>query len=171
MHHVTATGRRFFHRLAIVTTLATALAVPLVGAAPANAVPYCWNTATNGHYVWNTETWPGDADWSVQAWGPGTLSMTRTETIANSFSSSYTVSADAVSATVGFSVTQTYSVGTSYSISVPANQKWQISAGYVSLTYQFDVYRECTGPSSMTYLGHGWADKYHNLVYMSFRLV
>jgi hypothetical protein len=153
---------------AMLTTVAAATAVLAVSGTPAQAiVPSCYTAAVNSHYVWEQDTWPGTANWSVVGRGPGTLSLTKTVTVGNSYSATASIGAGPVSAGVGFSVTWSEATGTSFSVTVPANETWTIMAGYASLVYQFDVDQVCSGKYTKT--GTGWAYEYNHLLYQSYR--
>lgn len=160
-----------FTRIALtLATTVAAIATTLVGGgAPASAqtTTPCYPIAVNSHYVWSEETYPGSANWSVSGWGPATLAMTKTVTVTNTFTSTVSISASVVTGAVGFNVAWSAAVGTSYTLSVPANEEYTIEAGYVSLVYQFDVEQICSGKAIKA--GTGWAYQYNHLVYNWYR--
>jgi len=135
---------------------------------PAPPLP-CRNQVRDLHRTFTHETWPGTADWSVSGRGPASLSMNRSVSVSNTFTTTVTVSSKVISAAVGFNVTWTSSVGTAYTVTVPEGQEWIIHAGYLSIVHQFDIYRTCANGNS-TKVGSGYAYEYNHLLYDTARL-
>ena len=78
----------------------------------------------------------------VQGNGPTTIGIDLTRTVKNSFSSSVNVSAEVVSAGVGFNVERTESVTYRSSTSVPNGSCWTLRAYNVFYEYGFEVWEE-----------------------------
>ena len=78
----------------------------------------------------------------VQGNGPTTIGIDLTRTVKNSFSSSVNVSAEVVSAGVGFNVERTESVTYRSSTSVPNGACWTLRAYNVFFEYGFEVWEE-----------------------------
>lgn len=68
------------------------------------------------------------------------VSITINQTVSNSYSANVGVSADSVSAGVGFSVTQTYGVSQTGSANIPAGQTIEIDAYAVYNVSTYDVW-------------------------------
>jgi hypothetical protein len=150
------------NRVAYTNAGATAIAN-----APLPPLP-CRTEARNSHFVFTNETWPGDPDWSVSGWGPGTLTMSRSVTVGNTFTATTTVSANAVSVAVGFNASTSWTTGTSYTVNVPDGEQRIIHAGYLSLVYQFDIVKVCSN-GSVTRIGTGKAFQYNHVMYNTSR--
>jgi len=78
----------------------------------------------------------------VQGNGPTTIGIDLTRTVKNSFSSSVDVSAEVVSAGVGFNVERTESVTYRSSTTVPNGACWTLRAYNVFYEYGFEVWQE-----------------------------
>lgn len=78
----------------------------------------------------------------VQGNGPTTIGIDLTRTVKNSFSASVNVSAEVVSAGVGFNVERTESVTYRSSTSVPNGACWTLRAYNVFYEYGFEVWEE-----------------------------
>lgn len=78
----------------------------------------------------------------VQGNGPTTIGIDLTRTVKNSFSASVNVSAEVVSAGVGFNVERTESVTYRSSTSVPNGACWTLRAYNVFYEYGFEVWQE-----------------------------
>ena len=78
----------------------------------------------------------------VQGNGPTTIGIDLTRTVKNSFSSSVNVSAEVVSAGVGFNVERTESVTYRSSTTVPSGACWTLRAYNVFYEYGFEVWQE-----------------------------
>lgn len=72
--------------------------------------------------------------------GPGTLTISVTNTVSNSFISTVTISASIVSAAVGFNVTETESITDSYTMDVPLGEIGYIEAHPYLDIYSFEVW-------------------------------
>jgi hypothetical protein len=129
---------------------------------------------------WRT-VWPNRADWSVQGYGPGRLSLRKSVSVANQVTMTTTVSKSVVSAAVGFSVTKTYQTASSYSITMKDRHLYTIEAGHRDAVYVYHIYEkqgsvvsyprgsQCVFNGKLKYVGWGRAYNYHNLVYRSHR--
>lgn len=78
----------------------------------------------------------------VQGNGPTTIAIDLTRTVRNSFSANVGVSAEVVSAGVGFSVERSESVTYRSSAVVPSGACWTIRAYNVFFEYSFEVWVE-----------------------------
>ena len=78
----------------------------------------------------------------VQGNGPTTIGIDLTRTVKNSFSSSVNVSAEVVSAGVGFNVERSESVTYRSSTTVPNGACWTLRAYNVFYEYGFEVWQE-----------------------------
>ena len=78
----------------------------------------------------------------VQSNGPTTMSIDITRTVKNSFSASVNVSAEVVSAGVGFNVERSESVTYRSSTTVPNGACWTLRAYNVFYEYAFEVWQE-----------------------------
>jgi hypothetical protein len=72
--------------------------------------------------------------------GPATATMTIGEAVAAQLITETGISAEVVSATLGFNVTKTYTVSDTYSIQVPKGRTYKITAHPVFLVYDFEVW-------------------------------
>ncbi|EST18424.1 hypothetical protein [Streptomyces roseochromogenus] len=144
---------------------------------PNGPVPgMCTTRILNVRDTGESETWPSDPNWHLDAWGPVNSSnqqpfsesLTRSLTVGNTFHSTVGVDAKAVSAQVGFDVSSSDTVGTNYTISIPPNQEWRIAAGYVAHNYLYDVYRVCS--AGTVKIGTGVASEYDHLVYQAYQI-
>lgn len=94
-----------------------------------------------------------------------TLTLSKDVSVSNSWSASAGITAQAVSAGVGFSVTWSSGTSTSASIEVPAGQQWQLYAGEVHRVHEYQIYT-CDN----RYVGYGYAYQYNRLSYSSRRM-
>ena len=78
----------------------------------------------------------------VQGNGPTTMSIDITRSVKNSFSATVSVSAEVVTAGVGFNVERTESVTYRSSTSVPNGACWTLRAYNVFYEYAFEVWQE-----------------------------
>jgi hypothetical protein len=78
----------------------------------------------------------------VRGNGPSTIAIDITRTVSNTFSATVGVSAEVVSAGVGFNVQRTESVAYRSSTTVPSGACWSIRAYNVFYEYAFDVWEE-----------------------------
>ncbi|MBD1372575.1 hypothetical protein IC620_09430 [Hazenella sp. IB182357] len=90
--------------------------------------------------------------------GPGEATITVSESIAATWEASVGVSAEVISAELGFTVTSTYSVSDSYSIELPEGETVKIVARPVYNVYQYDVWKDPLIGNDY-YLGSGSAYK------------
>jgi len=98
----------------------------------------------------------------VQGNGPSTITIDITRTVKNSFSSTVTVSAEVVSAGVGFDVELSESVTYRASTTVPSGACWTIRAYNVFFEYGFEVWRE-PFIGSDTKIGSGTAREFQGI--------
>lgn len=78
----------------------------------------------------------------VQGNGPTTIAIDITRTVKNSFSASVSVSAEIVTAGVGFNVERSETVAYRSSTTVPNGACWTIRAYNVFFEYAFEVWQE-----------------------------
>jgi hypothetical protein len=78
----------------------------------------------------------------VQGNGPTTISIDITRTVKNSFSSTVSVSAEIVSAGIGFNVERSETVAYRSSTTVPNGACWTIRAYNVFFEYGFEIWQE-----------------------------
>lgn len=78
----------------------------------------------------------------VQGNGPTTIAIDITRTVKNSFSASVSVSAEIVTAGVGFNVERSETVAYRSSTTVPSGACWTIRAYNVFFEYGFEVWQE-----------------------------
>ena len=100
------------------------------------------NIVSGGRYSISFDNFDRGPEWMVGGESPGTLTLTRTNTASNTFSVSASVDVAAVSASVGFDVTQSNAVATSYSYVMPAEPpgvRYRIEAGTRDDVYVYDV--------------------------------
>jgi hypothetical protein len=72
--------------------------------------------------------------------GPAMATMTISEAIATQFVTGTGISAEVVSAKLGFNVTKTYTVSDTYSINVPKGKTYKIIAHPIFIAYNFEVW-------------------------------
>lgn len=99
---------------------------------PYRQVP-CGTTVTisNVKSISNRTSWPNSANWRVDGQGPGTLSISRALSSTNSVTATGGASHSAIGASVGFNVTKSTTVTTSYSITLAKGERRQIQVGQV----------------------------------------
>jgi len=116
------------------------LAVIGVGGSAGKISPMWW-CSFGCYYIQNT--WRGGDTYSfvtqVSGWGPSTISLSFTSAVSNTWSASGGISAGAVSAGLGFNVTQSQSVTYSNSVNVPWGYCWRIVAYNQFANYGYDV--------------------------------
>jgi hypothetical protein len=74
--------------------------------------------------------------------GPSEPTMTITESVSATYTSSVGVDAKVVSSSVGFSVTSNFTVSDSYKISVPAGKTYNVKARPIYLVKNFEVWND-----------------------------
>ncbi|WP_369802241.1 DUF6426 family protein, partial [Geobacillus sp. B4113_201601] len=90
--------------------------------------------------------------------GPSTATMSVKQGVSATWSSNTNISAETVSATLGFNVTKSYEVTDTYQIRVPAGKTYTIIARPYYKVYNFDVwYDPLIGWDSK--VGYGYAAK------------
>lgn len=97
---------------------------------------------TDGYYYWTVEsktnlgTVYGSWRLGPQGAGPGTVSVSKTDTVTNTISGSYTSVAD-ISASLGVSIGKSEAYTVSYQLQVPTGKTYQIK--YRPLFYKYKV--------------------------------
>ncbi|MFF7993407.1 hypothetical protein ACFZDG_26875 [Kitasatospora xanthocidica] len=117
-----------------------------------------WLQARNGTY--QGQTCGTNRVDIVTGWGPMTLTLTQSRAISSTWSSDVSVDAGKVSATVGFSVTDTATNTESGSYIVPDGKFGTLEAYPLFDHFTFDVYDTSVGDR---YVGGG--DAYHPVGY------
>ncbi len=109
-------------------------------AVSAQAAPCLWDCiyVTNRRYLRTLKPFVT----MVQGNGPATIAIDISRTVANSFSATVGVSAQVVSAGVGFNVQRSESVAYRSSTTVPSGACWSIRAYNVFFEYGFEVWQE-----------------------------
>ncbi|NEN85712.1 hypothetical protein [Paenibacillus elgii] len=94
----------------------------------------------------------------AQGWGPQTLNASASGGVSATYSTTVTIPTGTISTGVGYSVTDSYSVSSSYTRDVPQGRLYQIQAFPMFTSTYFDIwYHSCvTGDSQV---GTGWANK------------
>jgi hypothetical protein len=85
-------------------------------------------------------------EWEVSGYGPGKLGLSRTVESSNSFSVSVEIPVSAISAAVGFDVTESVSYTASFELDMPAEPRgyrWTLAAGTRDDVYIYDVQKYC----------------------------
>ncbi len=85
-------------------------------------------------------------EWEVSGYGPGKLGLSRTVESSNTFSVSVEIPVSAISAAVGFDVTESVSYTASFEFEMPAEPRgyrWTLEAGTRDDVYIFDVQKYC----------------------------
>jgi hypothetical protein len=97
-------------------------------------------------------------DWEVSGIYPETLSISRTLTYTNSYSSTVNVSSTAVSQALGFTVSEAISTQVGATFPVPHDGKyWVLQAGTQDFPMTFDLEEQCGTTKNI--VGHGTAVK------------
>jgi hypothetical protein len=143
------------------------------GTAAATASPVCLNyfKIENVRQPYSYEHFGRGPEWKVEGYGPGTLTLARTLTASNSVSGTVGIDYKAVSANVGFDVTESTGLTASYAYPMPPDRDpyrpilWTVEAGTRDTARAFDVQEySCmgkrTGPPRQ-----GRAVKTGNLIY------
>ena len=126
-------------------------------------------TVTNGYNTSGTTPGPYVDGYGASPQGT-TLQLSQSETVSNQYSASIGVSAEVVSATVGFSVTYSRQVGYSYSINVPYGQGWRIQSTNNFRGVGFDIWDDDCGDPADTYMGNGIAWEFTHPSYTAWRM-
>lgn len=106
---------------------------------------------------------------SVSGYGPGTLTLDITQSVSNQWSANVGVSADVVSAGVGFDVTHSQSYHYSYSTTLNAGEHKQINAYNRYYHYNYEVWYNPTFGDAY-HAGDGNADNFMGVEYVLFTL-
>jgi hypothetical protein len=111
-----------------------------IGGSGDQAVPMWW-CATDCRYITNVARRADSYFFVTQVAGrgPQTLTLSFSSTVSNGWSATGGISAGAVSAGLGFSVTQSQGVTYSSSVSVPYGYCWRVVAYNQFATYGYDV--------------------------------
>lgn len=119
----------------------------------------------------NVTKWPNSSSFRVDGQGPGTLSISRALSTANTvtLTGTGTVPNSTVSAAVGFNTTKTTTTTTSYSITLAKGERRQIQVGQVFQVKSFTWERRsgCSGTTAKTYRGTGKAYNFLRYTYRS----
>jgi hypothetical protein len=121
--------------------VAKGLITPATGNSTAGTQALCvWDCiyVTNRRYVRTIKPFVT----MVQGNGPTTIAIDITRTVKNSFSANVSVSAEVVTAGVGFNVERSESVAYRSSTTVPNGACWTIRAYNVFFEYSFEVWQE-----------------------------
>jgi hypothetical protein len=142
-----AAGNRDSARKEVVTfvsraeLIARGLIVPATGSSSAGTQALCvWDCIyiKNRRYLRTIKPFVT----MVQGNGPTTIAIDITRTVRNSFSANVSVSAEVVTAGVGFNVERSESVAYRSSTTVPNGACWTIRAYNVFFEYSFEVWQE-----------------------------
>lgn len=142
-----AAGNRDSSRKEVVTfvsraeLIAKGLIVPATGSSSAGTQALCvWDCiyVKNRRYLRTIKPFVT----MVQGNGPTTIAIDITRTVKNSFSANVSVSAEVVTAGVGFNVERSESVSYRSSTTVPNGACWTIRAYNVFFEYSFEVWQE-----------------------------
>jgi hypothetical protein len=85
-------------------------------------------------------------EWEISGKGPGKLALSRTVESSNTFSASVEIPVSAISAAVGFDVTESVSYTASFEFEMPAEPRgyqWILRAGTRDDVYIYDVQKYC----------------------------
>ncbi|SNS16215.1 hypothetical protein [Actinomadura mexicana] len=94
-------------------------------------------------FVRTEKAWPNSPGWRVSGWGPhSTLNLSKAVQISNSVSGTFGVSPKAISATVGFNVTKSYTTAISYTAELKKKAHYTLRAGTAHKVYVFNVYEK-----------------------------
>lgn len=94
-------------------------------------------------FVRTEKAWPDQPGWRASGWGPhSTLQLSKQVQVANTVSGTFGVSYSAISATVGFNVTRTYSTTIAYTTELKKKAHYSLRAGTVHKVYVFNVYEK-----------------------------
>lgn len=109
---------------------------------------------SNVQYQGNTWYFPSQRLGSSEGWGPLNLSLTVNRSVSATFSANVNVSAEVVSAGVGYSVTASYGVSSSGSWNVPAGRYGRLEGYALHDKHTWDVWDD-TCFSGQVYRGSG----------------
>lgn len=164
-------GYRWAVLAAVAGLVSLSVAVPAYASAAAPTVPVgCMPRyeIKNSHLSYEGDFFDHGTGWSVSGPGGGTLSLSRDVTASNSYSANVGLSAGAVSAGVGFNVTQSVGYHAGYSYNPPDDgnygTKWTITAGTHDSVYVFEIHKLCVTVDQGV-VGKGTARKVGDLVY------
>lgn len=121
----------------------------------------------NAKFSMSFENFNHGPEWMVSGHGPGTLILSKTVEASNSISVSIDVPTPALSAALGFDVTESVSYTASFEFEIPDGPRdriWFLEAGTRDERYVYDVQKYCDrrpdGPPT-----RGFADKAGHLIY------
>lgn len=174
----------FSSRTALRTVATGALALALLGGtqAVASAAPIapappgvpCHDTTRIGTVkkLSNRTTWPNGSNWRVDGKGPGTLSISRTLTSANTITGDFGGNYKVINAKLGFSVTRSTTSSTSYSIKLKSGEKRQIQVGQVwqRKSYNWKRTTSCSGRPDRSKSGTGVGNNFLRYTYRSVKI-
>lgn len=143
------------------------VATPQGGPIPCGTI----ESVSNVTSISNSTTWPNSSSWRVDGQGPGTLSISRALTSTNSVTGSGGVSLSKISASVGFNVSSSTTVTTSFSVTLASGETRQIQVGQVWARKSFSWKKSagCAGNMTTT-TGTGIAKKFLRYSYRSVKI-
>lgn len=98
-------------------------------------------------------------------YGPGATKLISESAVANSFTATAGVAASAVSAAVGFNVSETRTLKVEYSYDAPDDKRqWTVQGGNEEFIYTYDIHL-CKGTLDAGKMGSGQAVKVGMLVF------
>ncbi|MFH8978025.1 hypothetical protein [Streptomyces sp. NPDC017890] len=96
----------------------------------------------NVKFVKTVKVWPNEPGYVIAGWGPGQLRIDYKVETANKVSGTLGLSEGAISAAVGFDVTETIGKNFGYTAHLKKHAHYKLRAGVVYKQYQFDVYEK-----------------------------
>lgn len=96
----------------------------------------------NVKFVKTIKDWPNKPGYVIAGWGPGQLRIDYKVETANKVSGTLGLSKNAISAAVGFDVTETIGKNFGYTAHLKKHAHYKLRAGVVYKQYQFDVYEK-----------------------------
>ena len=135
------------------------------GAAQPQQCGYIYKPRNTRYISTQSETVSGPGG-SVSGYGPGTLTLSQTVGISNTYSATLGASVGDISTTVGFNVTQNWSTTESASYTMTDSRHYVLYADKVSLLYSYEVHKigRCDGHDFGS-VGTGYATKFDHLDY------
>jgi hypothetical protein len=158
-------GNMFVRRIATLCSISVVvLGLNVAPAAADDGFPYV--TPVNSRYSHSYEHWGRGPAWNVRGYGPGVLALDRAVEASNTFSSVVGITANEVTAAVGFDVTHSETFTAKFEADLPDRGPWMLEAGTVDEVFVFDIQEHdgCTGiPVGITGEGQGRADGRNHL--------
>jgi len=133
-----------------------------------NTVTPQWCTGLflkNVSYLGNTYYFTNQRLGASEGAGPITLSVTVSKSVSATFSANVGVSAEVVSAGVGYSVTATYGVSSTGTWAVPSGTYGRLEAYALHDKHSWEVWEDDCGTPTDTYKGNGNSWKPNGSVY------